>query len=191
MRSFSSLVILLAICTVNLSAHATEYWAALGSFRDSTGAERAMADASSRLSESFAIVPSDTPGGFYYRVLAGPYQTRALAEQSVLNAKQQGFGDAWLLAVAAQSLQPVSTLGGGSLDATFDASFDAPLDASLDGGTRDTTPLNTSGVPFEPASGEIYQVERTPLGADQDRKPPPTLVDEAPTDYQLHKLQRR
>ena len=76
----------------------TEYWISVGSYRDFARAEEFLTQASGQLREIFSITPADTPSGYFYRVIAGPYLTRDSAEYTLQRVHDAGFADAWMLA---------------------------------------------------------------------------------------------
>ncbi|MCZ6643104.1 MAG: DUF5916 domain-containing protein, partial [Gammaproteobacteria bacterium] len=91
----------------------TQYWVAVGSYQERANAEVARDEAGARMAETFHVTPADTPSGYYYRVLAGPYLTQSVADLMVTQARNAGFDSAWLLA---------SEIEG------FSSSFDGDLD---------------------------------------------------------------
>ncbi|MFB3106894.1 MAG: SPOR domain-containing protein, partial [Pseudomonadales bacterium] len=88
---------LLALLWGNSGYADTEYWISVGSYRDLASAEEFLTQASRQLQESFSISPADTPSGYFYRVIAGPYLTRDSAVYTLQRAHDAGFADAWML----------------------------------------------------------------------------------------------
>lgn len=179
------IVLLLVLCSFGVAGRAwaeSEFWVAVGSFQALESAERARDSAAQQLAGSFVITPADTPSGYFFRVLAGPYLSRGTAQEVLERAQQEGFADAWLLAQQAgtstysSSTSYPSSTSSGDLDATLDATFDQNAAGSGRAGSADS-PMST----------------RSPRGgseAQPDREPPPTLIEEAPDSFRLNKLRR-
>ncbi len=147
----------LLICVLSLivaleAAAEAEFWLSVGSYQERSNAEEALNLANALLPDPFTVTPADTSYGYFYRILAGPYQTREVAEALRIEALGVGYTGAWLLAVEPGSLSPLPS-EYLDLDALPPAEFD--------------------------------DTDRT-----QDRDPPRTLIDEAPPDYKLNKLNR-
>ena len=100
-RSFTYGLGLLALLFAGASQAAVEYWIAVGSFRDLGDAESARSRASEMLPESFSVAQVELDSGRWYRVLAGPYLTRDIADHILSEATQNGFSQAWMLSVEA------------------------------------------------------------------------------------------
>ncbi len=150
------------IVALEVSAE-TEFWVSVGSFQDRSNAEEALTRANALLPDPFTVTPADTPYGYYYRILSGPYLVREVAEALRLEALGMGLAGAWLLAVESGSLSPL------------------PLEY-----------LNLDIPDIEP---DTYDDALPPYEFDgrkrrEERDPPRTLIDEAPADYKLHKLNR-
>lgn len=153
------------IVALEVSAE-TEFWVAVGSYQDRSNAEEALIRANALLAEPFTVTPADTPYGYYYRILAGPYLTRDTAETSRIAALGAGFDGAWLLAADAGSMSPV------------------PLEyRNLDIPDVETDTYDDVLPQYEFDDADSRK-------AREERDPPRSLIDEAPADYQLHKLNR-
>ena len=98
--------IVLLIVALEVSAE-TEFWVSVGSYQDRSNAEEALIRANALLPDPFTVTPADTPYGYYYRILAGPYLTRDTAETLRIAALGAGFDGAWLLAVDSGSMSPL------------------------------------------------------------------------------------
>lgn len=189
--SLRKLVLLLVVCSLGLAGRAwaeSEFWVAVGSFQSLEGAERARDSAAQTLAEGFVITPADTPTGYYFRVLAGPYLSRGTAQDVMLRAQQEGFDGAWLLAqqagVSSYNSGTSSSFDGSyrsnlntNSDSSYDRSYDRSYDTNSDSGSS-LAPLPSSQTPNV---GPEVQPERAP---------PPKLIEEAPESFRLNKLRR-
>jgi hypothetical protein len=165
-------VVLLLSATVQAE---TEYWVAIGSYQRLLNAEDARDRASRALPESFSIAQADTDRGFFYRVLAGPYLTKEIADHMLGEARRNGFETAWILAT-----DSVITPMSGSFSGDYRS--DLPdLDTDLPDLDSDLPDLDIS----DPVDLPTLQLEDRPERA-SERK----LIDEAPEDYNLHRLNR-
>ena len=157
------------------AAHAdVEYWISVGSYRQLSAAEQARSEASMRLPESFSVTPAETDTGTWYRVLAGPYLTREIADHMVGESRRQGFENAWILAADA-----------GTIAAPLYAND--PLyssDLLLESQDYDLEYPSLSPAASDPTDAPGYEA---PDRADRGYK----LVDKAPPDYQLNQLHRQ
>jgi len=153
-----------------------QYWVSVGSYQQQASADRARNEAVSLSSEGFSVIGTDTAKGYYYRVAAGPFLTRELAEDRVRTALDQGYAGAWLWTdesdVFNAGLSASTDLGYTS---SLDTSFDASLDYSLD--------LDTDSYGYMDDLGDEE-------GLIENREKPPELVREAPPGYQLNKMLR-
>ena len=140
----------LLFCSVAAVAE-TQYWVAVGSYQERANAENARDEASTRMAETFHITPADTPSGYYYRVLAGPYLTQSIADLMVTQAQNVGFHSAWLLASEVEG---------------FSSSFDGDLDDFDDLPPLPDLPVRAREPPiksYEPPARETppgYQLNR-------------------------------
>ena len=89
---------LLALLCGNLGYADTEFWISVGSFSDREHAEEHRALASGQLQETFTITAADTPNGYFYRVIAGPYLSSDSSAYTLQRAHDAGFEDAWMIA---------------------------------------------------------------------------------------------
>ena len=156
------------------------------------------------LGESFDVRGADTPGDYAYRVVAGPYTKKSLAEDVLSTLHQRGRSDAWLYAEASvtsdanwtAASEPMNAAEGDQTTAAsyqsrpgrFDGRYDSGLNRKDNAGNRETTdPAPSSGKrassprPSTPVDSELER-------PDQERVP--TLVDEAPGNFNLHRLRR-
>jgi hypothetical protein len=173
----SILVQSLLVCSLLTAVHAqaeVEYWVAVGSYKDLLVAEDAQREASAVLPESFSISHADTPSGFFYRVLAGPYLTREIADHMQNEAMRLGFEGAWMLAAEAGSM---STQYSGITSFSSSESYQS---RELDFDTSDYTTSFSEPGP----------VPRLNDSDRPEKKAEHTLVNEAPADYRLNRLRR-
>ncbi|MEM7079987.1 MAG: DUF5916 domain-containing protein [Pseudomonadota bacterium] len=159
----------------NPAAAQVEYWVSVSSFQQQNNAERGLREAQARLSEKFAIIGKETGIGYYYRVAAGPFNTREDAESRVLAARDAGFGAAWLWVDQAATFADNLVLEASSTNDYDD------LDRAL------------SELGFD-ETDDLYAPTQS-LDTDQDAtllrgQPVPEIVEEAPEGYQLNKLRR-
>ena len=81
---------------VTLRITDTQYWVSIGQFDQRAEAEDVSNSAQSTLREDFTVLGTTTDSGLIYRVTAGPYLTRSLAEDRVKFAQSAGYKDARL-----------------------------------------------------------------------------------------------
>ncbi|MFK7913874.1 MAG: DUF5916 domain-containing protein [Pseudomonadales bacterium] len=179
----TALGFLLSLCACGAVAE-TEFWSVVGSFNTLERAENARRSANTALTQQFDVRGADTARDYLYRVVAGPYLTRELAEDAVAEARRNGFADAWLLATqtslsdptvspavssAAAAAQPDSTLGPANSYQGVQPQTESPA-------IRQRSPR-----PGRPAG------ESRDTGTGEDL---PELISEPPANYNLHKLRR-
>lgn len=163
-----------------------EFWIAVGSYKDLINAERAQREASAKLPESFSITQAETDSGNWYRVLAGPYLTREIAEHMMGSARTAGFDGAWILAQE-------SGLYGRAVYADPLLS-DPGSDALLSGDTYLSDPeterfeFDTPSYEVTPASPADIPGFNVPERPERDKTH--KLIDQAPEGYDLHRLNR-
>jgi hypothetical protein len=141
-----------------------EVWIALASLDTRTAADEARDAIAGRIEETLTVSPAETRIGTRYRVLIGPYASRATAEAGLERVRAAGFGDAWLY-----------DSGVSAADTSSDLLFDdEPIDsASAWSGLDDLPPTSPTRAP---ASGRAQDL--------------PKLVTEAPPGYELNRLHR-
>jgi len=141
----------------------------VGSYQNLINAEISQRDASSLLPESFSITQANTDKGFFYRVVAGPYLTREIADHMMNEARRGGFSGAWVLATEV-GLASSSLLGSEESSDEFE--FSLP----------DEIPdYESPSLPDFPDSDRPVPEERS---SEHE------LKDEAPEGYNLHRLYR-
>ncbi len=170
MRTLIILLFFAALLTQN--AHAElQYWVSVASYKQADEAEAARAKIAQQMTESFAVIGTETGKGYYYRVAAGPYLTRSLAEDRVQSARALGFTSAWLWA--------------DESDLNYSDSSVLTLD--------DDYSLDLPDYSSDMESNAVYDdTEDTLDEADliQRRKAPPAVVEEAPPGYKLNRMRR-
>lgn len=177
-------MLLLALLVTSVPAYGeTNFYVALGSYADQETAEQAGREASQRLPEPYTVQGAQTGIGYMYRVLAGPYMTRELAEQTVAEARQLGFADAWLLAsqdddLALPRVYADDLLGEEALEQSRSTDSAASSDVYR-------TEAGTVRQPRGPTSPGAA----TPP-SERGSATPPAPVSEPPEGYKLHKLHR-
>lgn len=199
----ATLALLLAPMT---AAQQGDVWVSLGSFRSADAAESARAAASQRLLDTVGVVQADTPAGRLYRVVAGPFGTRAAALERLPDIQGSGFVDAWLLQPASASAlqavpvapapvvpasrtgEPASGRDEPALD-PYDLA-DLDLDLDLDADVPITDLLGLEGLDLPDLDLEDVPGLAAPVERDPSIKPTEEPAFEAPANYRLHKLKR-
>jgi len=152
----------------------SEYWVSVGSYRSYSEAEAAREKAGMRLPESFSISEANLDSGLWYRVMAGPYLTKEIADHMVDEARRQGFTSPWVLMREAELVGSIDEQLGGLLSSEPTSADEIDLqNFHLD--VPDEAPMDIPGfnAPTRPDT-------------EQEHK----LVDEAPSGYQLNQLHR-
>lgn len=192
----ATLALLLAPMT---AAQQGDVWVSLGSFRSADAAESARAAASQHLLDTVGVVQAETPAGRLYRVVAGPFGTRAAALERLSDIQGSGFVDAWLLqAVPAPMprVAPVDPVPAGPASDTGDPELDPydladlDLDLDLDADLPITDLLGLEGLDLPDLDMEDVPGLAAPVERDPGITPTEEPVFEAPADYRLHKLKR-
>jgi len=163
------IILLLCIFPVGHAAAEEQYWGIVGSFQNIDSAQGARADASELMTDSLAVIGTETDRGFFYRVAIGPFMTQSLAQDRIERARNRGFSDAWLWRDDGDGTNYESSLfSTGAYDDWIEEDFE---DLSLD--------IDRGSQAREDDADMI-----------QRRKTPPPVVDEAPPGYKLNKLRR-
>ena len=169
MRRWVIRAIVVTLAAAPVTASAAEFWVSVGSLRELERAEELRAQASEALAISFDLAPAETPAGYFYRVVAGPFTREEAARQAEV-ARTGGFPKAWMLN------QNITIAAG---------------DSSLLGSDYD--PGSYAPLPEAPSTyGSDLQVDYPPAplpvsGAVRDTEEP-VLV--APDGYRLNRLER-
>ena len=181
------------------TAQQGDVWVSLGSFRSADAAQSARAAASQRLLDTVGVVQAETPAGRLYRVVAGPFGTRAAALERLPDIQGSGFVDAWLLQAApASALQAVTVAPApvvpapGTDESALDPYdlADLDLDLDLDADVPITDLLGLEGLDLPDLDLEDVPGLAAPVERDPSIKPTEEPAFEAPANYRLHKLKR-
>ncbi|MDP6374557.1 MAG: SPOR domain-containing protein [Pseudomonadales bacterium] len=165
-----SAALLLGLLTAAPPALAeTEYWVCIASFQARENAESALAEAGGDLVDPLSVVTADTPKGMFYRVVAGPYLSRDVAETGAIQAREEGYGGAWVLTMRG----PVSIPSDSVYDDDYGGDYE--LDLSFD----DDLPVYDDDFSL---SGPAERIETVTEYEQMVRTPP--------EGYQLHRMKR-
>ena len=138
-----------------------QYWVAVGSYSSLSQAEKGRSLLEQRLPETLTIEPTDATAIPPFRVLAGPYSSRDRATDSRSMALAAGIEGAWILRISVRDWSlPADDADYASADWSYSDYPELDEDSEL---------------------GSADQLEPR-------EKKARTLVEEAPADYQLHKL---
>ncbi|MEM9316632.1 MAG: hypothetical protein AAGA95_18630 [Pseudomonadota bacterium] len=150
----------------------------VASVQDPVVAEEVLERAQRTIGGTWGLVPYEDERGRWQRVISGPFLTARLARSALEDAQLADFTSAWLLASADAQLLSDGLPG-----------------ASLEIERAGTAPSAFSSA-FEPASdrrGRSWSTrripERPPLSNDSNYVPP-VLIQSAPVDYRLNRLER-
>lgn len=77
-----------------------DFWISVGSFKSFDAAQRLQAKAALTLAEPVQMLPAEVAGRNVFRVVGGPYESRAAAAEHARNAQTSGYPDAWVLRAA-------------------------------------------------------------------------------------------
>ncbi len=158
-----------------------QFWVVVGSYQDPAYAERALGRANAGLREFFTIAFVDIEADRWYRVLAGPYPTRGVADLTAVQARQVGFDGAWMLATESTDLGMEDDYGAGDEYATDGDYGELPgFEAAYPDSVGEYPDIESLLPPVVPADEADKYV----------RKPERELVQEVPDGYELHKLRR-
>ncbi len=152
----------------------TQFWVSVGSYMEQGNALTERDRAVGLLSESFSVVGTSTDRGYFYRVAAGPFLTRELAEDRVRAARDAGFPGAWLWVDESEA---------------FSTQIDPASSEALRSGDVLPGILPDEEYPADPSetysSGDALNDEGI-----MTREKIPDLVEEPPPGFQLNKLRR-
>ena len=150
----------------------TSFWVSVGSFQDSTVAERVLNEASGALPEHFVLLRADTPNGVFQRVVSGPYASHESALTAQDHAKSGGYSDSWVFTTTADATLPAAPAETSSENAArslLDNSGDVDYRGGLDSKDND--------LPVE------SPIPRSAIDE-------PQLPTEVPEGYRLNSLYR-
>ncbi|HEY5645125.1 MAG TPA: SPOR domain-containing protein [Pseudomonadales bacterium] len=173
-RSLAYGISLVALLLAVLGRADDDYWVSVGSYRAFDQAQAAREQARARLPESFSVSEAMLDSGIWFRVLAGPYLTREIAEHMVEEARRQGFVSPWILAGSSSIRTDLADYGGDLLSSEPRSADEIDLDDFA----LDVPDADRSGVPGFAA----------PMRSEPEKEH--ILVDEAPAGYRLNRLRR-
>jgi len=195
----SILVVGLAAFGAGMPVHAAnQYWVSLGSYSKLSGAERLSSQASANFSQ-ISIVPSESPMGLVYRVIDGPVNDRATANQRLEQAKMLGYPSAWLVIKDSSEGVPeaiTSSQGSVSDQGLVSETYTdgSSYESSDTTATYETSSYQSDYSSTDYSSAEATTEYSTTSYATEDYNTVPIgkqeLVDEAPANYGLHRLRR-
>lgn len=164
---------------------AQQYWISLGSYSQLPSAQQ-MKDQAQATFPQLSVVPSESSIGLVYRVVNGPLDSHATANERLEKARMAGFLDAWLLVKDESFVMP---------DALSDAELAASTTESVSGNSRYDASYRLqdsassavleaySSQEAEPITDVDDDYVNLPLGEQE-------LVESAPAGYGLHQLRR-
>ena len=171
---FSGLILSLLSAFAPVVAMA-EYWVSIASFKNRDSAESALVNAQKQIEESLKVLGAPTDKGYFFRVVAGPYETQNQAKGAQSLLGMAGLNQGWIwqaqgareTARAAQGVNDIPEFE--SLE--FDADWGTDLNYQQD-------------LDFGPEDSQL------PEAVEPAQKSLPEIPDTAPKGYQLNKLQR-
>lgn len=140
----SRLALIVLLAAAAPAAAQDDFWISVGSFKSFDAAQRLQAQAALALAEPVQMLPAEVAGRNVFRVVGGPYASRATAADHAKNAQTSGYLDAWVLQAPSFATTAAPTAG---LDALPDLETLPDLDALPDieavpdglGSTNDVT----------------------------------------------------
>ena len=197
-----------------LSASAEfQYWVSVSSFQDQAKAElgRDKALQSFNSAEVQQATVKKT-GATVYRVVLGPYSTKAIAEADMRLASSAGYNGAWLFgrnssnssaatSYSSSTYSPAASTSSSSSSSSSGGSTDSSADSYTSSSSYDSSSSSSDYSSSDYASTDSYQSvqpDYAPATASSefgrvrpDREPAAELVTEAPPGHNLHRLYRR
>ena len=132
----SHLALIALLAATVPAAGQDDFWISVGSFKSFDAAQRLQAKAALTLAEPVQMLPAEVAGRNVFRVVGGPYESRAAAAEHARNAQTSGYPDAWVLRAASFATVAAPSPGIEALPdidgdtATLDVlAGGAPLDA--------------------------------------------------------------
>ncbi len=189
---------LLFAATVPAAAQDASFWVSIGSFKSFEAAQRLQAEAVQTLAEPVQTLAAQVAGRAVFRVVGGPYGSRAAADERARRAQTSGYPDAWVLRV-----QGVATAGAGIAPAAQGLTLDAtPLgaefgeDAALDLDLADLADFDEFADLASRAALDDPDALQS-LAATPPARPEGSFIEpteepawEAPPGFKLHRLPR-
>ena len=162
---------LVALLLVISNASFADLWVNLASFSTSVRAEKARAEAIEAFKIDLSVKGTQTQGGYFYRVVAGPYRSRDDAAGLLERARTLGFKGVWVVEDSAMARR--------------NDDVNAGLNArkSMASGTRGA--VSTRRVP---TAREVAVPSRGEESTNNNDVAPEKV--KPPSNYKLHKLRR-
>ena len=92
---FSGLILLLLSAFAPIVAMA-EYWVSIASFKNRDGAEAALVNAQRKIEESLKVLGAATEKGYFFRIVAGPFETQNQAKDAQDLLGLVGLNQGWV-----------------------------------------------------------------------------------------------
>lgn len=171
---------LLALLFAGITQAADEYWVAVGSYQSIEAAEAARSQASDQLSETFSVSGADIDGGRWYRVVAGPYLTREIADHILEETRRSGFANAWVL----------GTEAGAAVETYNEERLETYTYEPLPEEEPYTPPVESEPSRYSVPAAEPADIPGFNAPIREDRDIEHQFITEPPEGYQLHELNR-
>ena len=162
---------LLAVLLLISSASFADLWVNIASFSTDARAEKARAEASDALKMDLSVKGAQTQGGYFYRVVAGPYRTRDDAVGVLERTRSLGFKGVWVI--------EDPTMEGR----VGDANTGSNAKVSVARGAPVIAPTRRVPTAREVAAPSLSEARAS------DNEAPPEQA-KPPSNYKLHKLRR-
>lgn len=150
-------------------------WVSVGSYSKAEAAERALNTVFADLGANYQVMGADTPSGYFFRVVGGPFPSRAAAKQEAQRIQTLGVENAWVFSSPGSgAILPAQTdaLSLGS-DESYELDYEAELRA-LDAA------LGADAIDYPQQAEEDVRIKFDV----------PELVETAPDSYRLNRLRR-
>ena len=162
---------LVALLLLISNASFADLWVNLASFSTSARAEKARAEAIEAFKIDLSVKGTQTQGGYFYRVVAGPYRSRDDAAGLLERARTLGFKGVWVVEDSAMARR------NDDVNAGLNAK------KSMASGTRGA--VSTRRVP---TAREVAVPSRGEESTNNNDVAPEQV--KPPSNYKLHKLRR-
>ena len=111
----SRLALIALLAATAPAAAQDDFWISVGSFKSFDAAQRLQAQAALALAEPVQMLPAEVAGRNVFRVVGGPYASRATAADHARNAQTSGYPDAWVLQAPSFATTAAPTAGTDAL----------------------------------------------------------------------------
>ncbi len=189
---------LLFAATVPAAAQEVDFWVSIGSFKSFEAAQRLQVEAAQTLAEPVQTLAAEVAGRAVFRVVGGPYGSRAAADERARRAQTSGYPDAWVLRA-----QGLATAGAEITPAAQGLMVDAPPlsagfgeDAALDLDLADLADFDEFADLASRAALDDPDALQS-LAATPPARPEGSFIEpteepawEAPPGFKLHRLHR-